>query len=78
MEELYVEGLATRGDPESCVASRKGRGVAAIEHTQARVLSDPQPSPVIHHQRNYLLRQERRPSNVLRLGHPETLDLQPG
>jgi hypothetical protein len=24
MEELYVEGLATRGGPESCVASRKG------------------------------------------------------
>ena len=28
MEELYVEGLATRGGPESCVASRKGRGEA--------------------------------------------------
>ena len=28
MEELYVEGLATRGGPESCVASREGRGEA--------------------------------------------------
>jgi RNA-directed DNA polymerase len=28
MEELYVEGLATHGGPESCVASRKGRGEA--------------------------------------------------
>jgi hypothetical protein len=28
MEELYAEGLATRGGPESCVASREGRGEA--------------------------------------------------
>ena len=28
MEELYVEGLATHGGPESCVASREGRGEA--------------------------------------------------
>src|SRR5215472_1522327 len=28
MEELYVEGLATRGGPESCVASCEGRGEA--------------------------------------------------
>jgi hypothetical protein len=28
MEELYVEGLATRDGPESCVASCKGRGEA--------------------------------------------------
>ena len=28
MEELCVEGLATHGDPESCVASREGRGEA--------------------------------------------------
>jgi len=26
MKEPYTEGLATHGDPESCVASRKGRG----------------------------------------------------
>ena len=28
MEELCAEGLATRSDPESCVASREGRGEA--------------------------------------------------
>ena len=28
MEELCVEGLATHGGPESCVASREGRGEA--------------------------------------------------
>jgi hypothetical protein len=28
MEELHAEGLATHGDPESCVASREGRGEA--------------------------------------------------
>ena len=25
MKELYVEGLATRGGPESCVAPARGR-----------------------------------------------------
>src|SRR5690242_7488022 len=28
MEELYVEGLATRGGPESCVDDPRGRGEA--------------------------------------------------
>ena len=28
MEELYVEGLATRGGPESCVGDPQGRGEA--------------------------------------------------
>jgi hypothetical protein len=28
MEEFYVEGLATHGGPESCVASCEGRGEA--------------------------------------------------
>jgi RNA-directed DNA polymerase len=28
MEELHAEGLATRGDPESCAASCEGRGEA--------------------------------------------------
>ena len=28
MEELYTEGVATHGDPESCVAVRKGGGEA--------------------------------------------------
>ena len=39
MEELYVEGLATRGGPELCVASRKGRGEALTGHVQAGLLS---------------------------------------
>ncbi len=28
MEELYAEGLATHGDPESCVNDPRGRGEA--------------------------------------------------
>jgi len=28
MEELHTEGLATRGDPESCVDDPRGRGEA--------------------------------------------------
>ncbi|PKW16793.1 hypothetical protein A8926_4678 [Saccharopolyspora spinosa] len=28
MEELYTEGLATHGDPESCVVAREGVGEA--------------------------------------------------
>ena len=28
MEELYVEGLATHGGPESCVDDPRGRGEA--------------------------------------------------
>jgi hypothetical protein len=28
MKELYIEGLATHGDPESCVGVRKGAGEA--------------------------------------------------
>jgi hypothetical protein len=28
MEELYTEGLATHGDPESCVVAREGGGEA--------------------------------------------------
>ena len=28
MQELYIEGLATHGDPESCVVVRKGGGEA--------------------------------------------------
>ena len=29
MEELYVEGVATRGDPEPCVGVREGTGEAS-------------------------------------------------
>ena len=28
MKELYIEGVATHGDPESCVGVRKGAGEA--------------------------------------------------
>ena len=30
MEELYVEGLATHGDPEPCVDDPRGRGEALV------------------------------------------------
>ena len=47
MEELHIEGLATRGDPESCVDDPRGRGEAltgaragrAIEPRNQRVCS---------------------------------------
>jgi hypothetical protein len=28
MKELYIEGVATHGGPESCVVAREGRGEA--------------------------------------------------
>jgi hypothetical protein len=31
MEERHVEGLATRGGPESCVVAREGGGEALID-----------------------------------------------
>jgi hypothetical protein len=34
MEELYTEGLATHGDPESCVVAREG-GVEALTGARA-------------------------------------------
>ena len=40
MEELYVEGLATHGDPESCVDDPRGRGEAL---TGARAGRDIEP-----------------------------------
>ena len=39
MEESYVEGLATHGGPESCVAGRKARGEALTGVRAGRVLS---------------------------------------
>ena len=39
MEELYAEGLATRGGPESCVAFREGRGEALTGVRAGRVPS---------------------------------------
>lgn len=39
MEELYVEGLATHGDPESCVDVPRGRGEALTGVRAGRVFS---------------------------------------
>jgi len=44
MEELYVEGLATRGDPESCVAFRKGRGEALTGARAGRAIEPRNPT----------------------------------
>src|SRR5262249_40470269 len=38
MEELHAEGLATHGDPESCAASREGRGEALAGARAGRVI----------------------------------------
>jgi hypothetical protein len=38
MEELYVEGLATRGGPESCVDDPRGRGEALTGARAGRVI----------------------------------------
>ena len=45
MQELYVEGLATRGDPESCVAFRKGRGEALTGARAGRAIEPRNPTP---------------------------------
>jgi len=39
MKESYVEGLAAHSGPESCVATRKGRGEALTGVRAGRVLS---------------------------------------
>jgi hypothetical protein len=39
MRELYTEGVATRGDPESCAVAREDGGEALIGHVQAGLLS---------------------------------------
>jgi hypothetical protein len=44
MEELYVEGLATRGGPESCVASREGRGEALTGVRAGRAIEPRNPT----------------------------------
>lgn len=44
MKELYVEGLATRDDPESCVASRKGRGEALTGARAGRAIEPRNPT----------------------------------
>jgi|GraSoiStandDraft_60_1057301.scaffolds.fasta_scaffold1085730_1 hypothetical protein len=45
MEELYVEGLATRGGPESCAASREGRGEALTGARAGRAIEPRNPTP---------------------------------
>ena len=39
MRELYIEGLATHGGPESCVMVREGWGEALTGVVQAGLLS---------------------------------------
>src|SRR5450756_2117003 len=48
MEELYVEGLATRGGPESCAASREGRG-EALTGARAGRAKDARFTALLHH-----------------------------
>jgi hypothetical protein len=37
MEELYVEGLATHGEPESCVDDPRGRGAGNSRDVSAQM-----------------------------------------
>src|SRR5260370_27093305 len=39
MKELYIEGVATHGDPELCVGDPRGRSEALAGHVQAGLLS---------------------------------------
>jgi hypothetical protein len=43
MEELHTEGVATRGDPESCVAAREGGGEALTGARAGRVIEPRNP-----------------------------------
>lgn len=43
MEELYIEGLATHGDPESCAASRERRGEALTGARAGRAIEPRNP-----------------------------------
>ena len=45
MEELYVEGLATHGDPESCVDVPRGRGEALTGARAGRAIEPRNVSP---------------------------------
>ena len=49
MEELYVEGLATHGDPESCVDDPRGRGEALTGARAGRAIEPRNPSPGCPH-----------------------------
>ncbi len=41
MEELYAEGLATHGGPESCVDDPRGRGEALTGVRAGRAIAPP-------------------------------------
>jgi hypothetical protein len=43
MEELYTEGLATRGDPEPCVDVPRGRGEASVGARAGRAIEPRNP-----------------------------------
>ena len=45
MEELYAEGLATHGDPESCVDDLRGRGEALTGARAGRAIEPRNVSP---------------------------------
>jgi hypothetical protein len=45
MEELYVEGLATRGGPESCVAFCEERGEALTGARAGRAIEPRKVNP---------------------------------
>src|ERR1019366_6419776 len=45
MEELYVEGLATHGDPESCVDVPRGRGEALAGARAGRAMRESSGGP---------------------------------
>jgi hypothetical protein len=48
MEELYVEGLATHGDPESCVDDPRGRGEALTGARVGRAIEPRNGNPGAH------------------------------
>jgi hypothetical protein len=45
MKELYIEGVATHDDPESCAGARKGAGEALTGACAGRAM-EPRKTPV--------------------------------
>src|SRR6266567_4405116 len=81
MEELYVEGLATRGGPESCVDDPRGRGEALAGARAGRAIEPRNWNPGRrrcprggrqHRWRRYA-RAVRGPRAVLEPGHVRNL-----
>ena len=66
MEELYAEGLATHGDPESCVDDPQGRGEALTGASAGRAIGGVQESSRsgAWHQAIVAYRQMRVPSGA--------------